>query len=259
MMTEDDVAKSPIDECPGASTVICVNPYKVQGDGARPPAVFKIIELDLKIDGLTIAVLSDMPLAQRDALTTSTIEAASEALGVPITQITVEYRTAPSGRRLAEGGPPSLQAVLTITVPAAEANVVVAAIATELPSATAAAAIFLPAIVAGLAAVPTSEGGAFAVALSATLAITTSPATAQPVDYTATTYKKREVKRLNKRCRNKKSWCDSVTLSSAKDKCESYCEGGKCTAARKVKKSCKKRCKKNCRKFVITPYYVPSR
>merc|ERR1712028_289596 len=128
------------------------------------------------------------------------------------------------------------------------------AIATELPSAAAAAAIFLPAIVAGLAAVPASEGGAFAVALSATLAIT-----AQPVDYTATTYKKREVKRLNKRCRNKKSWCDSVTLSSAKGKCESYCEGGKCTAARKVKKSCKKRCKKNCRKFVITPYYVPSR
>jgi hypothetical protein len=259
MMTEDDVAKSPIDECPGASTVICVNPYKVQGDGARPPAVFKIIELDLKIDGLTIAVLSDMPLAQRDALTTSTIEAASEALGVPITQITVEYRTAPSGRRLAEGGAPVLLAVIVITVPAADANVVVAAIETELPSAAAAASIFLPAIAAGFAALPASEGGASAVELAATFAITTSPVTAPPVDYTAETYKKKEAKRLNKRCRNKKPWCDSVTLSSGKGKCESYCHGGKCKAARKVKKSCKKRCKKNCRKFVLTPYYVPGR
>jgi hypothetical protein len=220
-----------------------------------------MVELVLVLNGLTASALQSMTSVARAALIDSTKEAAAKSLGVSVAQIEVMFSSGhvPNGRRLAEGGPPSLQAVLTITVPAAEANVVVAAIATELPSATAAAAIFLPAIVAGLAAVPTSEGGAFAVALSATLAITTSPVTAPPVDYTASTYKKREVKRLNKRCRNKKSWCDSVTLSSAKDKCESYCEGGKCTAARKVKKSCKKRCKKNSRKFVITPYYVPSR
>ena len=213
------------------------------------------------MDGLTPSALLSLTSVARAALINSMKEAAAERLGVLVSQIALMFSEGHvlNGRRLAEGDPPSLQAVLTITVPAAEADVVVAAIATELPSAAAAAAIFLPAIVAGLAAVPASEGGAYAVELSATLAITTSPATAPPVDYTAETYKKREVKRLNKKCRNKKSWCDSVTLSSAKGKCESYCEGGKCTAARKVKKSCKKRCKKKCRKFVLTPYYVLGR
>ena len=148
--------------------------------------------------------------------------------------------------------------VFEVTVAAAEAEAVVAAVATQLPDA-AAAAIFLPAIAKVVAALPASEGGAFAVALAATLEISADIATAAPVDFVTESYNKKEVRRLNKKCKNKKSWCDSVTLSGTKSKCQAFCKDGKCTAARKVKKSCKARCKKRCRAFVLSPYHVSDR
>ena len=57
------------------------------------------------------------------------------------------------------------------------------------------------------------SGVVFAVALAATLEISADIATAAPVDFVTESYNKKEVRRLNKKCKNKKSWCDSVTLS----------------------------------------------
>tara|TARA_B100000795_G_scaffold163415_1_gene122850 strand:- start:194 stop:934 length:741 start_codon:yes stop_codon:yes gene_type:complete len=246
--------------------MICINSYDVSGTpGKAPPEPdFKKVEVLLVLDGLSVFKYQNMTVVAKTALTTSITNAAASRLGVDPSQITVTYTTGHTlnGRRLAVAAPvaaPALQVVITITVPAAKADAVVAAVATELPSAAATAAIFLPAIVSGLAAVPAAQGGTFAVALAATFAITTEIVTAAPVAYTADSYNKKEVRRLNKKCKNKKSWCDSVTLSSGKGKCQSYCKDGKCTAARKVKKSCKARCKKRCRAFVLSPYHVSGR
>jgi len=158
------------------------------------------------------------------------------------------------GRRLSShtGG---LQAVVEVTSPAAEADAVASTVAEAFATPAATAAVILPAIIEGVAAVPADEGGAYAQTLAASLSITEAVATSAPVDLVTRSYTKKEVRRLNKKCKNKKSWCDLVTLSGSKSKCQSFCMGGKCTAARKVKKSCKARCKKRCQAFVQSPYF----
>lgn len=158
-----------------------------------------------------------------------------------------------SGRRLSSQY--KLQAVIDTTMPADEAADVTATIASVFATPAAAAAAFLPAIVEGMAAVPADEGGAFAQALAASLSISEGAVTSAPVDFVTRSYTNNEVRRLNKKCKNKKSWCELVTVSGSKSKCQSFCMGGKCTAARKVKKSCKARCKKKCQSFVLSPYF----
>merc|ERR1711959_2013 len=109
------------------------------------------------------------------------------------------------------------------------------------------AAVILPAIIEGVAAVPADQGGAYAQTLAASLSITEGVVTSTPVDLVTRSF--------TKKCKNKKSWCELVTVSGSKSKCQSFCMGGKCTAARKVKKSCKARCKKRCQAFVLSPYF----
>jgi hypothetical protein len=158
-----------------------------------------------------------------------------------------------SGRRLSSHT--GLQAVVEVTAPANEAAAVAATVAEAFATPAATAAVILPAIIEGVAAVAADEGGAYAQTLAASLSITEGVVTSAPVDLVTRSYTKKEVRRLNKKCKNKKSWCELVTVSGSKSKCQSFCMGGKCTAARKVKKSCKARCKKRCQAFVQSPYF----
>jgi len=63
--------------------------------------------------------------------------------------------------------------------------------------------------------------------------------------YSGATYTAGKAKKLKKKCKNKKNWCSSVTLTNGK--CNSY-DG---RAARKVRsKFCRASCKERCRSFL---------
>ena len=174
-------------------------------------------------------------------------------VSVRIDQGFVVANAVSSGRRLSSHI--GLQAVIEVTAPKAEAATVASDVADQFATPAAAEAVFLPAIVDGMAAVPAADGGEYAQALAQTLSISEGVVTGAPVDLVTRSYTKKEVRRLNKKCKNKKSWCDLVTVTGSKGKCQQFCMGGKCTAARKVKKSCKARCKKRCQAFVLSPYF----
>jgi hypothetical protein len=233
--------------------------------GVAPAADYQKVTTVMETS-MTSGEVTQLSAPAKTKILTGLSDTMADKLDVPRSSVTARFSTgeAVGGRRRLSGTDKrrlsgGVQVVFEVTVAAAEAEAVVAAVATQLPDAAAAAAIFLPAIAKVVAALPASEGGAFAVALAATLEISADIATAAPVDFVTESYNKKEVRRLNKKCKNKKSWCDSVTLSGTKSKCQAFCKDGKCTAARKVKKSCKARCKKRCRAFVLSPYHVSDR
>lgn len=201
-------------------------------------------------------------------------------------------------RRLA--AVPDLQVVITITVPTVQAAAVAQTIQVKLPTPASAAAAFLPTVAASLAELPAIEAAkakaaalaagktpaqaqAAATAAAATallgvsgenvatiaagVSITQGIATAAPVSLNVEAFNKKEVKRLSKKCKDKKDYCPLVTTDAVKGKCENYCakpldsrtglpkdSNLKCIAARKVKKNCKAKCKKRCRAFLLSPY-----
>jgi len=226
---------------------------------------FKYLTTVFSIDNLSVAAYQNLSPQARLALPESMQRAFSlKVFGeyVPPAGKVVNVRIGQgvvvpvsSGRRLSSQSGFKLQGVIETITPADEVADVAATIASVLATPAAAAAVFLPAIVEGMAAVPADEGGAFAQALAASLSISEGAVTSAPVDLVTRSYTNNEVRRLNKKCKNKKSWCELVTVSGSKSKCQSFCMGGKCTAARKVKKSCKARCKKNCQSFVLSPYF----
>ena len=253
---------------PGSScsSSTCLNTKEVTSTSA-PTADFKTSKTIITLGGFTVDNYNELTTKARDAM----IEAIKRAFSI---RVFGQYPP-PSGKRLTvriaqgetvtnqvqSGGGPrlsshtGLQAVVEVTALAAEADAVASTVAAAFATPAATAAVILPAIIEGVAAVPADEGGAYAQTLAASLSISEGVVTSTPVDLVTRSYTKKEVRRLNKKCKNKKSWCDLVTLSGSKSKCQSFCMGGKCTAARKVKKSCKARCKKRCQAFVQSPYF----
>lgn len=281
------------------TTFYCTNLYDVSSDGTVPAADFAQIEVVMVLSNFTITKLKTMTEAHQEAMRLGFRKGAAASLGIPIAQISVAFTTShtPQGRRLAEA--PDLQVVITITVPTVEAAAVAQTIQVQLPTPASAAAAFLPAMAASLAALPAIEAAkakaaalaagktpaqaeAAATAAAATalvgvsgenvatiaagVSITQGIATAAPVSLNVEAFNKKEVKRLSKKCRDKKDYCPLVTTDAVKGKCESYCakpldsrtglpKGDlKCIAARKVKKNCKAKCKKRCRAFLQSPY-----
>jgi len=252
---------------PGSSCSPGCRNTKAITSPSAPTIDFKISKTVITLTGFTVDNYNALTTKSREAI----IESIKRAFSMEIfgqypppagKRLTVRFAQGETvtnqvqsggGRRLSSHT--GLQAVVEVTALAAEADAVAATVAQAFATPAATAAVILPAIIEGVAAVPADEGGAYAQTLAASLSITEGVATSAPVDLVTRSYTKKEVRRLNKKCKNKKSWCDLVTLSGSKSKCQSFCMGGKCTAARKVKKSCKARCKKRCQAFVQSPYF----
>jgi len=242
----------------------CQNTKEVTSTAA-PAADYKTSKTVITVSGLTVDAYNTLTTKARETVLESTERATStRVFGKPtpppgykvkatIAQGVTVSNPVQSGRRLSSHT--GLQIVVEVTAPAAEAAAVASTVAEAFATPAATAAVILPAIIEGVAAVPADEGGAYAQTLAASLSITEGVVTSAPVDLVTRSYTKKEVRRLNKKCKNKKSWCELVTVSGSKSKCQSFCMGGKCTAARKVKKSCKARCKKRCQAFVQSPYF----
>jgi len=235
------------DLCPAdvsARPNVCTNFNAVTEMGAGvAEADFMELVTKIVLAGFTSTQYLLLSETQTASMLGSLRMTAAEAFGVALDRVSATI-SSQSRRRLQDQLFQDLQLAITVLVPAEEAEALVATIATTFPTAASAAAVLLPAISAS--GIPAS--------IAAAISITAAPETDDPVAYLAESYSSKKVRKLKKKCTNTKSWCDSVTLSGTKNKCDAYCEDGKCKAARKVKKSCKGRCKKACQAFLASPY-----